>query len=130
MRQSVRSRRPWRMISCPAAKQIRWVKPSIATVSPSRTSSATASRIVATLLVIAALAGDLGAGLLEDRHGRVGLVLPEHQRRGHPDRVVAATEHQRTASERRLLHLVGGVVVLQADADHQAEPPNLLHDVV
>src|SRR5690242_17956375 len=37
------------MISCPAAKQMRWVNPSIATVSPSRTRSATASRIVATL---------------------------------------------------------------------------------
>src|SRR5438093_762764 len=36
------------MISCPAAKQIRWVNPSMATVSPSRTSSATASRIVVT----------------------------------------------------------------------------------
>src|SRR5438445_3337986 len=48
MRQSVRSRRCCRMISCPAAKQIRWVNPSMATVSPSRTSSATASRIVVT----------------------------------------------------------------------------------
>src|SRR6185295_17448008 len=37
------------MISCPAAKQIRCVKPSIATVSPSRTSASTASCIVATL---------------------------------------------------------------------------------
>src|SRR6476659_631502 len=40
------------MISCPAAKQIRWVKPSIATVSPSRTRSATASRIGACLELI------------------------------------------------------------------------------
>jgi hypothetical protein len=39
----------WRMISCPAANEMRWVNPSIATVSPSRTSSAIASRIVATL---------------------------------------------------------------------------------
>ena len=39
----LRSRRPWRMISCPAATGIRWVKPSSATVSPSWTSSATAS---------------------------------------------------------------------------------------
>src|SRR5262245_31168347 len=36
------------MISWPAANPIRWVKPSIATVSPSRTSSATASCIDAT----------------------------------------------------------------------------------
>ena len=38
------------MISCPAANEIRCVKPSIATVSPSWTSSATASCIVVTLL--------------------------------------------------------------------------------
>src|SRR4051812_13918215 len=36
------------MISCPAANEIRWVNPSIATVSPSRTRAAIASRIVAT----------------------------------------------------------------------------------
>ena len=41
----------WRMISWPAAKPMRWVKPSIATVSPSRTTSAIASCIVATLEV-------------------------------------------------------------------------------
>src|SRR2546428_4450358 len=40
------------MISCPAAKQIRFVNPSIATVSPSRTSSATAFRIDVTLELI------------------------------------------------------------------------------
>src|ERR1700751_5363705 len=50
IRASVRSRRRCRMISCPAANEIRWVNPSIATVSPSWTSSATASCIVVTLL--------------------------------------------------------------------------------
>src|ERR1041385_2373565 len=50
MRASVRSRRRCRMISCPAADEIRCVKPSIATVKPSWTSSATASCIVVTLL--------------------------------------------------------------------------------
>src|SRR4051794_15454012 len=49
IRARVRSRRRCRMISCPAANEIRWVNPSIATVSPSWTSSATASCIVATL---------------------------------------------------------------------------------
>src|SRR5437773_3377166 len=48
MRASVRSRFRWRMISWPAARPMRCVKPSIATVSPSRTSSATASRMEAT----------------------------------------------------------------------------------
>src|SRR5689334_14862272 len=43
MRISVRSRLPWRMISCPAAKGIRCVKPSSATVMPSCTVVATAS---------------------------------------------------------------------------------------
>src|SRR5512143_643108 len=38
------------MISWPAANEIRCVNPSIETVSPSRTSSPTASRIVVTLL--------------------------------------------------------------------------------
>src|SRR4051812_15765353 len=43
MRISVRSRRPWRMISCPAANGIRWVKPSSARVLPSCTYVAIAS---------------------------------------------------------------------------------------
>src|SRR6476469_5794675 len=50
IRASVSSRLRWRMISCPAANEIKWVNPSIATVSPSWTSSATASCIVVTLL--------------------------------------------------------------------------------
>src|SRR5438876_6262127 len=107
------------MISWPAAKQIRCVKPSIATVSPSRTRSATASRIEATLPAMAALGGrDLGAGLLEDRHGRVRLVLPEDERRRHPDRVVAAPEHQGATPEGGLLHEVGRLMVAEPDADH------------
>jgi len=44
-RHSVRSRRRWRMISCPAANEMRWVKPSMTTTSPSRTNRATASCI-------------------------------------------------------------------------------------
>src|SRR5262245_19091076 len=47
MRTSVRSQRPWRMISCPAACGMRWVNPSSATTSPSRTWAATASGRVA-----------------------------------------------------------------------------------
>src|SRR4051794_7998391 len=42
-RASVRSRLRWRMISCPAATGMRWVKPSSTTVSPSWTRSAMAS---------------------------------------------------------------------------------------
>src|SRR3990170_3958957 len=42
MRTSVRSLRPWRIVSCPAANGIRCVKPSKAVTSPSRTTSSTA----------------------------------------------------------------------------------------
>src|SRR6478752_3841081 len=56
-RASVRSRRRWRMISWPAENPIRCVKPSMATVSPSRTRSAIASRIEATLPGLGRLAG-------------------------------------------------------------------------
>src|SRR5438445_3283581 len=43
MRTSVRFLRPWRMISWPAAKGMRWVKPSMASVWPSFTVRSTAS---------------------------------------------------------------------------------------
>src|SRR5207253_10612301 len=75
-RQSVRSRRRWRMISCPAAKQIRWVNPSMATVSPSRTSSATASRIVATFDPASGMGG-LRRGGLDAELVALGVALDE-----------------------------------------------------
>src|ERR1043165_445668 len=43
MRMSVSRLRPWRMISWAAACGMRWVKPSSATVSPSRTADLMAS---------------------------------------------------------------------------------------
>src|SRR6266702_6193525 len=43
MRIRVRFLRRWRMTSWPAANGMRWVNPSIATVSPSRRTSSTAS---------------------------------------------------------------------------------------
>src|SRR5688500_15870665 len=82
-RASVRSRLRWRTISCPAANEMRWVNPSMATVSPSRTRSAIASRIVATLeAVIGSVwtggggwAGPLARGLdLGQRAGCLGRV--------------------------------------------------------
>ena len=45
----VSSRRFWRIISCAAAKQMRWVKPSMTSESPSCTKRETASRIDMTL---------------------------------------------------------------------------------
>ncbi len=87
-RHSVRSRGRWRMISWPAAKPMRWVKPSIATVSPSCTSAATASRIDATLECswpahhdaarsggLRPRGGDLRHGLAEDPQPGRDLVL-------------------------------------------------------
>src|SRR3954453_10083836 len=76
------------MISCPAANEIRCVKPSIATVSPSWTSSATASRIVVTLLE---LTGIPSVFRLPARIGDVGVL------RIGVDRVVA----ERGGPERR-----------------------------
>src|SRR5919201_5606685 len=100
------------MISCPAAKQIRWVNPSIATVSPSRTRSATASRIDVTLLgaLPTGRASDrardgvgasryLGAGLLEDPGARPRLVIPQGQGRGYPHGRVPGSQHEQSSSE-------------------------------
>src|SRR6185295_658427 len=61
------------MISCPAANEIRCVKPSIATVSPSRTRSRTASAIEATFEVTAEVSPN--AGLPRRRAPRVIEVL-------------------------------------------------------
>src|SRR5207244_343964 len=59
MRISVKLRRRWRMISCPAAKQMKAVKPSMATDIPSWTYSAIASFRESRLSVIYALLSQL-----------------------------------------------------------------------
>src|SRR5450756_2016478 len=70
------------MISCPAAKQIRCVKPSMATTSPSWTRAATASRIDVTLLISAHLW--LICGLSAARHAaaKTSCHLPTRVARG------------------------------------------------
>src|SRR6266568_4654780 len=108
------------MISWPAAKQIKWVNPSMATVSPSRTSSATASRMVLTLDSATLRARDarhLGAGLLEEAQAHVGLLRGEHERRADPHRAVARPQHEEPAAEARGLHRLGRVVVRELDPD-------------
>src|SRR6185312_14656976 len=85
------------MISCPAANEIRCVNPSIATVSPSWTRSATASCIVVTLLELIrgpAISGTaqhkelVALDVLHDRPerrpavDRAGLLLDVADRRG------------------------------------------------
>src|SRR3954452_21003729 len=64
IRTSVRSRLRCRMISCPAATGIRWVKPSSATVSPSSTRAATASARV----VISAVVRMVNGGSVSERY--------------------------------------------------------------
>src|SRR5919197_1374513 len=142
-RHSVRLRLRWRMISWPAAKQMRWVNPSMATVSPSRTSSPIASRIDATFPsamdrsgALRSLFGEsrvargaaflhLGAGLLEDLEAGLGLVRADHQRGRDPHGPVTGAERQDTAPERGLLHGVGRVVLRELDTDHEAQAPDL-----
>src|SRR6266508_5101898 len=141
-RASVRSRLRWRMISWPAAKQMRWVKPSIATVSPSRTSSPIASRIEATLEALirrsprpAALAGPavarrsrlgrhLGDGLAEEPHRRVDLVDADGQRGRHPDRRPARLQDEQPALEGRGLDGIRMLARVELDADHEALAPD------
>src|SRR5215203_748425 len=80
-RARVRSRRPWRMISWPAANEMRWVKPSMATVSPSRTSVAMASRMEATLVAAMGRSArrlDLVEGTRDGRVGQDGPGMPGH----------------------------------------------------
>src|SRR5215212_6027981 len=73
---SARSRRPCRISSCPAACGIRWVKPSSATESPSRTSSATASESETTSATSGGVFGlGLAAGPAQQLvHGEAALV--------------------------------------------------------
>src|SRR4051794_6696591 len=144
-RARVRSRRPWRMISWPAANPMRCVKPSMATVSPSRTRSATASRMVATLeaptpWIIPARrpamsADDLdleqraGTGFVschygdrftEDPQRCHHLILRDGQGRRHPDAGLAAFEDEQAAFEAGPLDLLGVHRRIELDAEHQA----------
>src|SRR5258706_14289525 len=96
-RARVRSRRPWRMISWPAANEMRCVKPSIATVSPSRTTSRMASAIEATFEPLTS-AGGLDT---RDRVSRLG--------RGENLAVLAGDVGDRRAEQgQRGVHLGGG----------------------
>src|SRR5690349_6488496 len=99
------------MISCPAAKQMRWVKPSITSESPSCTDSATASFIeqsldapigssglqllverCARLAAHVVLLVELAHALVEHLQADLDLVLPDDQRRREADGALAARE--------------------------------------
>src|SRR6266550_6249656 len=145
-RASVSPRRPWRMISWPAAKEMRWVKPSIATVSPSRTRSPTASAIEATFEALtsaggldpgdrvgrlgrrknpAMLAGDIGDGRGEQGQRHIHLGLRHRQARRHADRRPAAFEDEEPPLEGGPLDLLGVLGGVELDADHQAPTANV-----
>src|SRR5712671_7698403 len=120
---------------------MRWVKPSIATVSPSRTTSRMASAIEATFEPLTSAGGldtrdrvsRLGrgenltvlAGNVGDRRGEQGQrgvhLGGGHRQAGrHADRGPAALEDEQAALEGSpldLLRVLGGV---EFDADHQA----------
>src|ERR1700690_360719 len=124
------------MISWPAEKLIRWVKPSIATVSPSRTIAATASCIEVTFEVLivgprrvlaagldardragrqrgledlAVLRRDVGDGLPEEPQRRRHLSLRDGQGGRHPDARSAAFQDEQAALEGGPLDLLGVV---------------------
>src|SRR5512143_2423509 len=109
-RASVRFRRRWRMISCPAAKQIRWVKPSMTTVSPSWTWAAMASCMETTFEACSVIGRryavnaaqpmtdnrrhsfQLFQALIEDRQGGIDVVVVHDERRRQTQRALARTE--------------------------------------
>src|SRR3954447_2131641 len=160
IRARVRSLLRCRMISCPAANEIRWVNPSMATVSPSRTIAAIASRIVATFDAVTGRnaagttrsAGDLAVvqgtgdrrlrskgdpppGDLPDRVGeqpKSGRHLGFRHGEGgrHPDAGLAAFEDEQAALEAGPLDLLGVESSVEFDADHQPAAANVADEAV
>src|SRR5690349_16460705 len=135
------------MISWPAAKEIRWVKPSITTVSPSRTWAATASCMLRTLeatgdappltLREAQQAGvrsrDRAQPLVDHPEGGIDVLRADHQRRREAQRAASGAQQQQAALE-RFLHqavdhvrrrLAGRAVLHELDPDHEATPADV-----
>src|ERR1044072_2729748 len=96
------------MISCPAAKQMRCVKPSITTVSPSWTCAATASRMVVTLEGALKRSGssDIAQALVDHGEGRIDVLGSDDQRRREPKRALPRPQQQEAALERPLPQLL------------------------
>src|SRR5579872_5623708 len=112
------------MISWAAAKQIRWVKPSMTTVSPSCTCCAIASRIVTTLL---AGCTQLGQDFVDDVQAGARVVFVDDERRCDADGALATAEQQQPLLERvtfdvgddQMLRRLGGAVLDELDAYNQ-----------
>src|SRR5512135_2731800 len=119
------------MISWPAAKQMRWVKPSITTVSPSCTCAAMASCIDSTLEALSVigyrLSAKLDQTLVEDRQGGIDVVVVHDERRRQTQRALAGAEQEEPLGEGQPLELADEVGVGRArgaidhefDADHE-----------
>src|ERR687896_2587492 len=115
------------MISCPAAKQIRCVKPSMATVSPSRTISLIATRIEVTL---DELMRDLTASGLEDRQPRADLLFGDDKWRRDANGGVTRLEQEGAALEGGFLDPVGDFCRPELDADHESQAAHVGDEVV
>src|SRR5215213_4224977 len=110
------------MISWPAAKQMRCVKPSIATVSPSWTSSATASCIDATLVIASSQLGARPAVLRAPEDAELVALGVEHDRPEGSLDVDASLD--RRAERDRAFDLLGHRVVRP-----HIEVQSVLHDL-
>src|SRR5512147_3033898 len=119
------------MISCPAAKQIRWVKPSMTTVSPSWTWAAMASCMETTLepsAISCQPSAKLGQALIEDRERGVHIVVVDDQRGSQTQRALAGAEQEEPFGERQPLEPADeigmgrarGTVGHELDPDHEA----------
>src|SRR5512146_3506144 len=134
------------MISCPAAKQMRWVKPSMTTVSPSWTWAAMASCMETTFEAWSVIGRryavnaaqpmtdnrrhsfQLDQTLVEDRQGGSDVVVVHDERRRQTQRALARAEQQQPLGEGEPLELpdeIGmgrtrGAVGHELDPDHEA----------
>src|SRR5579872_6173555 len=127
------------MISCAAAKQMRWVKPSMTTVSPSRTKRATASCIDMTFWS-PKLSGNpqFCQHFVQNAQTGACVFLVDHKRRSDADGALPATEQEQSLFERVPLDVrhdeVFGFFRLtifdELDADHEAGAAYVADDVV
>src|SRR2546426_2850065 len=137
-RHSVRSRRRWRMISCPAANEMRWVNPSMTTTSPSRTCRATASCMDSSLEPSAIGGGvssiaHLVQALVDDPEGGVDVILIHDERGREPQRALPTAEEQEAFLEGAAHDFVGDVgrglagfaVLHEFHTNHESAPAHV-----
>src|SRR5512142_3036151 len=130
------------MISWPAAKQMRWVKPSITTVSPSCTWRAMACCMVRTLEALSAISrqpsAQFGKALVEDRERRIHVVGVDDERRCQAQRCLPGAEQEQSLGEGEAfepgdelgIRLARLPVLHELDPDHQSLAANLSDDLM